>query len=47
MVFFEDQEIILTALEFDLLYFLASHPHKVWRREELIKKVWDYEFYRR
>jgi two-component system, OmpR family, response regulator len=43
-VLFNDQEIILTALEFDLLYFLACNPKKVWRREELIKQVWDYEF---
>ena len=34
----------LTALEFDLLHFLASHPGRVWRRTELIQKVWDYEY---
>lgn len=34
----------LTALEFDLLHFLASHPSRVWRRAELIQKVWDYEY---
>jgi DNA-binding response OmpR family regulator len=40
-----DQEIVpLTALEFDLLHFLASHPGRVWRRAELIQKVWDYEY---
>ncbi|MEB3273935.1 MAG: response regulator transcription factor [Prochlorothrix sp.] len=33
----------LTALEFDLLYFLASHPERAWRRSELIQEVWDYE----
>jgi two-component system, OmpR family, response regulator len=39
------QELIpLTALEFDLLHFLASHPGKVWRRAELIQEVWDYEY---
>ena len=36
------QEIInLTSLEFDLLYFLASHPVKVWRREDLVTHVWQ------
>ncbi len=35
--------VFLTALEFDLLHFLASNPGKVWRRPELIQKVWDYE----
>jgi two-component system OmpR family response regulator len=39
-----EQPIILTALEFDLLYFLASHPSRVWRRSELIQEVWDYEY---
>lgn len=39
-----DQPIVLTALEFDLLYFLASHPSRVWRRSELIQEVWDYEY---
>lgn len=34
----------LTALEFDLLHFLASHPGRVWRRAELIQKVWDYDY---
>ena len=36
--------IMLTALEFDLLHFLASRPGRVWRREELIQNVWDYEY---
>lgn len=36
--------IPLTALEFDLLRFLASHPGRVWRRSELIQKVWDYDY---
>jgi len=39
-----NQPIPLTALEFDLLYFLASHPGRVWRRTELIQEVWDYEY---
>ncbi len=38
------QMIPLTALEFDLLHFLASHPGRVWRRSELIQEVWDYEY---
>jgi len=36
--------IMLTALEFDLLHFLASRPGRVWRRDELIQNVWDYEY---
>ena len=39
-----DHLVMLTALEFDLLHFLASRPGRVWRREELIQQVWDYEY---
>ena len=43
-VMLNSEPILLTALEFDLLYFLASHPARVWRRSELIQEVWDYEY---
>ncbi|MCE2906862.1 MAG: response regulator transcription factor [Anabaena sp. CoA2_C59] len=43
-VILSNEPIPLTSLEFDLLYFLASHPARVWRRSELIQKVWDYEY---
>lgn len=39
-----EQVIYLTTLEFDLLYFMATNPGRVLRREELIKQVWDYEY---
>jgi len=31
-------------LEFDLLHFLATRPGRVWRRDELIQNVWDYDY---
>ena len=34
----------LTAKEFDLLYFLASHPAQVFSRDQLMNDVWDYTF---
>ena len=34
----------LTAKEFDLLYFLASHPGQVFTREQLMDAVWDYDY---
>lgn len=40
----QGETVPLTALEFDLLHFLASNPGRVWRRAELIQKVWDYEY---
>lgn len=40
-----DHDLVsLTALEFDLLYFLASHPSRVWRRSELLQEVWNYDY---
>jgi DNA-binding response OmpR family regulator len=32
----------LTAREFDLLWFLASHPKQVFSREQLMDRVWEY-----
>jgi DNA-binding response OmpR family regulator len=32
----------LTAREFDLLWFLASHPRRVFSRENLMRRVWGY-----
>ena len=37
-----DRQILLTALEFDLFYFLATQPERVWRRDELIMNVWNH-----
>ncbi|MEO8458129.1 MAG: response regulator transcription factor [Chloroflexota bacterium] len=37
-------EIQLTAREFDLLFFLASHPGQVFSREKLVEAVWDFAF---
>ncbi len=33
----------LTAKEFDLLRFLASHPRQVFSRDQLMDRVWGYE----
>jgi DNA-binding response OmpR family regulator len=32
----------LTAKEFDLLFFLASHPRHVFSRDQLMNRVWGY-----
>jgi DNA-binding response OmpR family regulator len=34
----------LAPREFDLLEFLARHPGRVLSREELLRKVWGYDF---
>jgi DNA-binding response OmpR family regulator len=35
-------EIQLTAKEFDLLWFLARHPRRVFSRDQLMSSVWGY-----
>jgi DNA-binding response OmpR family regulator len=35
-------EVALTAKEFDLLWFLASHPRRVFSRDQLMARVWGY-----
>ncbi|MCA9843343.1 MAG: response regulator transcription factor [Dehalococcoidia bacterium] len=39
------ERIDLTAREFDLLWFLASHAGEVFNREQLLKQVWQYEWH--
>ncbi|MFB9328711.1 response regulator transcription factor [Paenibacillus aurantiacus] len=39
-VFVHEEEIILTTKEFDLLYFLASHPNHVFSKDHLFNKIW-------
>ncbi len=38
-----DVELRLTAKEFDLLWFLAAHPRRVFSRDQLMSRVWGYE----
>jgi two-component system, OmpR family, response regulator ResD len=37
------RELRLTAREFDLLWFLATHPRKAFSRDELMRRLWGYE----
>ncbi|NLM51479.1 MAG: response regulator transcription factor [Firmicutes bacterium] len=39
------QEVSLTPKEFDLLWFLAKNPGKVFTREQLLAAVWGYDYY--
>jgi DNA-binding response OmpR family regulator len=41
-VFVWEQEVELTAREFDLLWHFASHPGRVFSRVQLLDKVWGY-----
>ena len=41
---FEGKLLRLTPREFDLLAFLAHHPGRVVSRDELLRKVWGYDY---
>ncbi len=41
----DDKEVNLTPKEYELLLFLAQSPDKVFKREDLLKEVWQYEFF--
>lgn len=39
------REITLPKKEFELLYFLAENPNKVYNRDELLKNIWGTDVY--
>ena len=41
----EGEEVILTALEFDLLLHLASNAGRVFSRDQLMEAVWNASFF--
>ncbi len=41
----DDKEIEMPPKELELLFFLASHPNRVFTREQLLENVWGYDFY--
>jgi DNA-binding response OmpR family regulator len=42
-VYLKGELVIFSALEFNLLYCLASKPGRAWKRSELLQKVWGFE----
>lgn len=40
----KDIELQMSPKEFDLLYFLARHPNRVYSREQLLENVWGYSY---
>lgn len=42
-VHYEEDEIILTAKEFDIVELLALHPEQVFSKEQIYEKVWGYD----
>lgn len=41
----KDREINLPKKEFELLFFLAQHPNKVFSRDELLQHIWGADVY--
>ncbi|MFZ0368591.1 MAG: response regulator transcription factor [Halobacillus sp.] len=41
----EGKEVALTPKEYELLNYMAQSPDKVFHREQLLKEVWQYEFF--
>ena len=38
------QRIDMPPKELELLYYLASHPNQVFSREQLLERIWDYDY---
>ncbi|MDR1560107.1 MAG: response regulator transcription factor [Clostridiales bacterium] len=41
---YHGKELDLPPKEFELLFYLASHPNQVFTREQLLDQIWGYEF---
>lgn len=39
-VYVQDEEVMLTVKEFDLLHFLAVHPNRVFSKDHLFERIW-------
>lgn len=45
MVIFEGKQIEMPPKELELLYYLAKRPNQVFTRDQLLERLWDYDFY--
>jgi DNA-binding response OmpR family regulator len=44
-VFVAEKAVELTATEFNLLWFMATHPRQVFKRDQLLEHVWGFSDY--
>ena len=42
---FEGRELDMPPKELEVLYYLASHPNMVFTREQLLERVWGFDFF--
>ena len=43
-VFADGQEISLTHKEYELLHFFMANPGQIFSRDQLLNRIWGYEF---
>ena len=43
-VFVDGTELTLTHKEYELLYFFLSNPEQIFSREQLLNRIWGYDF---
>lgn len=43
-VFLDGQEITLTHKEYELLFFFMANPGQIFSREQLLNRIWGYDF---
>ena len=41
----DGMHVSLTPKEFELLLFFVKHPRQVFSREQLLARIWGYDFY--
>ena len=44
VVSYKEKEVDMPPKEFELLYFLAANPNKVFTRDQLLYEVWGYDY---
>lgn len=44
LVIFEGKQLEMPPKELELLYFLAKKPNQVFTRDQLLDRLWDYEY---
>ncbi len=44
-VYLNNEEISLTTTEYDLLYYLATNPDRVFTKEQLLDRIWGMDYF--
>jgi len=41
----DSQEVLLTSKEIEILWLLASSPGRVFTREQILARIWGYDYF--